>query len=570
MQQCGNPLYLQWVSEWMQEAKEKNQKSYNVFKTAYNSLLSCPITFSEPSEARKLKGIGHVICARIEKRLKEYQLSHTNNKDNNTNLIQDNNTNIIQDKNFDIQSELYSDPKIIQKSRLQNVDKTRTSKTYIPSYKSKPFSILIALFELNKDIVSKEEILNIAKHYHDTSDYKNFYSLWHGMKILLEKEYVYKTNNPTRYSLTDSGKEIATIISNIPFPKESSLMKHDYLLYIKNSKEKNPIDQKNSIKQLCISKNNSKNIEKNECSKSDIIENLNQITEVTKEKSFKIIPNSSIKISDLNTAVIQQNSYSIILLLDMREMKTKKDKDFIQHHLEDESINFEFRTLELGDILWIARCNATEKEYILDFIIERKKLSDLSNSIKDGRFHEQKNYNYDSADLQVETIHSAISSIQIVNGFFVKRVSGLTETIKYIARLSRYISDMYKTQDLYIIPNDYINSQTYTLQKSKFNSIYPERSYVIEYNTFSDFLSKTASLTLGDLFLKMLLTIKGVSPEKALEIQKHFPTLNDLLTSYSKETSEYEREIMIAKKCTNYGRKNISCSLSSKIYKVFQ
>ncbi|KAG4304405.1 hypothetical protein PORY_002115 [Pneumocystis oryctolagi] len=544
MQSCGNPLYLQWVSEWMQEAKEKNHKSYNIFKTAYNSLLTCPITFSEPREAKKLKGIGDIICSRIEKRLKEYQQSCVN---------EDLEKQKVNTEKISIDSESQSNQKIIQKS--QKTNKTKTRKTYIPSYKSKPFSILIALLNFDESTsVSKEEILNIAKHYHDTSNDKNIYSIWDGMKILLEKEYVYKTINPTKYYLTDSGREIANTIANLAFPNKDNTTKSS-LLY-----------NENIINQTYISKNQESHIK-------------------IKEKLLESTSNVYIPNITINPEIIQQNSYSIILLLDLREVKTEKDKEFIQDHLKKESVNFEFKTLELGDILWIARCNITKKDYILDFIVERKKLNDLASSIKDGRFHEQKfrlsksglkhiiyiieNYNYDSTDLHVGAIQSAISSTQVINGFFVKRVSGLTETIKYIARLTRYISYIYKTRDLYIIP-DSIDSKTYTLQKNKINSLYPERSYVIEYNIFSDFLSKTASLTLSDLFLKMLLTIKGVSPEKAIEIQKHFPTLNDLLTSYSKETSEYQREIMIAKKCTNYGRKNISYSLSSKIYKVFQ
>ncbi|KAG5518852.1 hypothetical protein PMAC_002383 [Pneumocystis sp. 'macacae'] len=568
MQSCGNPLYLQWVSEWMQEAKEKNHKSYSIFRTAYNSLLSCPITFSEPSEAKKLKGIGNTICARIEKRLKEYQQTHL---DKNT-----------ENQKVNINSKLYLNPKTTQK--IQKVNKTKTQKTYIPGYRSKSFAILIALLKLDEDTsVSKEEILNIAKHYYDTSDVKNIYSLWYGMKILLEKEYVYKTVNPTRYYLTDYGRKIATAISTIAFSKEK--ITENSSCSFKKNLEQDFINKEKMTKQSYISKEIAK--QKNEYHKTYPTKGSNQITEVAKQS--KNTPNEfmqNITNITIDCKIIQQNSYSIILLLDLREMKTEKDKEFIQNRLKEESINFEFRTLELGDILWIARCNITNKDYILDFIIERKKLSDLANSIKDGRFHEQKfrlsksglkhviyiieNYNYNSTDLQLETIQSAISSTQVVNGFFVKRVAGLTETIKYIARLTRYILCAYQTQDLYIIPSYSINSQTYTIQKNKINSTYPERSYVIEYSTFSDFLSKTTSLTLGDLFLKMLLTIKGVSPEKAIEIQKHFPTLNDLLTSYSKETSEYQREIMIAKKCVNYGRKNISCSLSSKIYKVFQ
>ncbi|QSL67174.1 hypothetical protein MERGE_001563 [Pneumocystis wakefieldiae] len=476
MQSCGNPLFLQWVSEWMQEAKEKNLKSYNVFKIAYNSLLSCPITFSDPSQVKKLKGIGNIISTRLEKRLKEYQRTNIDYNIQHEANIKD---------SFSSQLESHSNTETIQKS-FQQKAKAQSSKTYIPGYRSKSFAILVALFKFNEDTaVSKEEILNIARYYYDIGDHKNVHSLWNGMKILLEKEYVYKTVNPTRYYLTDLGKEIAVAISSSV--SSNKIIENDSLLNNEFKKNKKEIEEIN-YHEIHVIKEIDQNIE-------------------MKKKVLKEIPKSPIHNTILNISKIQHNSYSITLLLDTREMKTQKDKEFIEYYLTKESIVFEFRTLELGDVIWVARCNTTKKEYMLDFIIERKRLNDLASSIKDGRFHEQKfrlsksclkhviyiieNCDYDFTDFNIEAIHSAISSTQIINGFFVKRLSGLIETFKYIVRLTRYISQIYKTQDLYIIDND-INLQTYTLQKKMINSTYPERSYVIEYNTFSDFLSKTA------------------------------------------------------------------------------
>jgi len=51
---------------------------------------------------------------------------------------------------------------------------------------------------------------------------------------------------------------------------------------------------------------------------------------------------------------------------------------------------FEVRRLKVGDFAWIARCRKTNDELILPYIIERKRMDDLSASIVDGRFHEQK------------------------------------------------------------------------------------------------------------------------------------------------------------------------------------
>lgn len=56
---------------------------------------------------------------------------------------------------------------------------------------------------------------------------------------------------------------------------------------------------------------------------------------------------------------------------------------------------FDTRKLSVGDYLWICKPKAgsgisTDKELVLPFVVERKRLDDLVSSIKDGRFKEQK------------------------------------------------------------------------------------------------------------------------------------------------------------------------------------
>lgn len=58
--------------------------------------------------------------------------------------------------------------------------------------------------------------------------------------------------------------------------------------------------------------------------------------------------------------------------------------------LKQLGVLFEVRHLKIGDFTWIAKCKYNKKELVLPYIVERKRLDDLSASIKDGRFHEQK------------------------------------------------------------------------------------------------------------------------------------------------------------------------------------
>lgn len=48
------------------------------------------------------------------------------------------------------------------------------------------------------------------------------------------------------------------------------------------------------------------------------------------------------------------------------------------------------RRLPVGDGIWIVRHRESNNEYVLDFIVERKKVDDLCSSIKDNRYRDQK------------------------------------------------------------------------------------------------------------------------------------------------------------------------------------
>lgn len=67
--------------------------------------------------------------------------------------------------------------------------------------------------------------------------------------------------------------------------------------------------------------------------------------------------------------------------------KTSMDK--ITLELSSLNVNFEMRSLSVGDFAWICR-DGIGRELMLPYILERKRLDDLSGSIVDGRFHEQK------------------------------------------------------------------------------------------------------------------------------------------------------------------------------------
>ena len=173
-------------------------------------------------------------------------------------------------------------------------------------------------------------------------------------------------------------------------------------------------------------------------------------------------------------------TFTVELVLDNREVRSKTDRDYIQEELRIRGVQPIVRSLDLGDALWVAKCKDPRllsrlgeegDEVILDWIVERKRLDDLVSSIKDGRFQEQKFRMHKSGVKNViyvieeiamsleatqkyhEHVMSAISSTQVVDGYFVKRTRKLDDTIRYLARMTMMLKTLYEVGLHLIMPN---------------------------------------------------------------------------------------------------------------------
>ncbi|KAK9390625.1 hypothetical protein V1515DRAFT_583670 [Lipomyces mesembrius] len=303
-------------------------------------------------------------------------------------------------------------------------------------------------------------------------------------------------------------------------------------------------------------------------------------------------PPASITLPQFTPKIWNRGSFSVNVVVDNREIQSQKERDFFSTRLNEiPGVDADVRALGLGDTLWIAKHKRTGEEVVLEHIAERKRLDDLLSSIKDGRFHEQKyrlmrsglrsvTYIVEDSpgvDLGVllESVQTAISSTQVVNGFFLKRSSGTEETVRYLGRLTQKIKEIYEDKELHVIPDEAIDSRTYLSLMSHLHSTDPQKSYHISFPNFQAVTSKNNNLTVRDVFLRMLITIRGVSWEKALEIQKHFPTPRHIWMELDAEyrmRGEQAARNLVASKCgleSVVARKRIGPALSSRIAEIW-
>ena len=292
-------------------------------------------------------------------------------------------------------------------------------------------------------------------------------------------------------------------------------------------------------------------------------------------------------------------TFTVHLVLDNREVRTKDDRDYISEELTKKGSKPLVRPLELGDFFWVAKCHDPDllsrhgeegSEICLDWIVERKRLDDLVGSITDGRFQEQKfrlrksgvkNVIYLIEEFSLSTekstkfheaIQSAIASTQVVNGYFVKRTIKLDETIRYLARMTKILKSQYESKPLYLIPTKALTPTTYLplLSHLRTNLSHVDKSYHITYPSFASLSSKSDTLTLRDVFLKMLMCTRGISGDKALAIQKHWGTPRAFMEAFEGCTTQKEREAMIETRLGGMvGRAKIKGVLGAKVAGVW-
>ena len=305
-----------------------------------------------------------------------------------------------------------------------------------------------------------------------------------------------------------------------------------------------------------------------------------------------------------DTIILPAGSFEVKIVLDMREVRSVSDRDYFSGELKKHGVTPIIRSLPLGDVLWVAEVKplyadslkaaniggeADDKvEIVLEHILERKRLDDLISSIRDGRFHEQKfrlhksgikNVTYlieehtvstERMDKYGDAVESAIASMQVVDNFFVRQTTKLDDSIAYLARMTKTLKGLYEAKDVNVIPSQSFEAEAVTIMLERFRKISPHRVFGITFSVFNAMCDKSDSMSLRDVYLKMLMCIRGVTGEKAIEIQKNWPTPRALTDAYQGREKGAARDSLISDQLGNaIPRKKIAKTLSAKIAELW-
>ncbi len=177
------------------------------------------------------------------------------------------------------------------------------------------------------------------------------------------------------------------------------------------------------------------------------------------------------------------------------------------------AIDFESNTLELGDICWALEVGGVK--YMVDYIIERKTLSDLEASIIDKRYVEQKFrlgkcglrnliYLVEAQPQKGDVRLPEIADTQL-GSFLLHRSRSDDETLQYLGRIHAHFQAL--------------------LREGKVGELVRR----VTLAQFSERVAKHKNLVLQDHFARLLLQIRGCSPEKAAAVVAKYETPRALI-----------------------------------------
>ncbi|XP_032660180.1 structure-specific endonuclease subunit MUS81 isoform X2 [Chelonoidis abingdonii] len=522
---CPNPLFVQWLTEWMDEAAEKGKKSQFVYQRALGSLRRYPLPLRSGREAAILQHFGDWLCRRLDERLERHRAeqgadaplgamggasSLMGGQEGDPPSTEHRSTN-----NPSASQTLLGD---LEPPPMR---KPRPPRRYIPAPRSGGYAVLLALYKdstspHSRGFLMKSELQRAAQPLCDKSftlgDPGNRYTAWASVGTLIRKELVLKTHVPARLDGTLGPQEgTAGGSGGQRTPDPEFVLRPGQFDII-----------------LCV----------------DFIETMGGPAARKQDLLAELCRNA---------------------------------------------VPFDVRKLHVGDFVWVARERVQPRpgqlhlpparELALDYVVERKRMADLCGSIIDGRFREQKfrlhrcglchpiylleeSGSTQHLSLPESTLQQAATSTQVVDGFFVKRTRDLRESAAYLTIMTRHLNSLYGNKTLVSCTKEESQGRC-PLQPNS------DSCTLMTFQEFNEGAVKNKAQTVREVFARQLMQISGVSGEKAAAILERYSTPASLLAAYSAcPDLESRDKLLSAIKCGKLQR-NLGPALSRTLSQLY-
>lgn len=173
----------------------------------------------------------------------------------------------------------------------------------------------------------------------------------------------------------------------------------------------------------------------------------------------------------------------------------------------------------------------------------------------------------DMQSIGKDRFDSALIQTSTEEGIYVKRTGGIDSTVQFIISLSQSIANQFSGKPIRALSMLHpINKQEYL---SRLDALTRNNSEIYHQTLpcYAAINSKSANLTCRDIFLKQLLAIRHLTPEKAILIADKFCSIRDLYRHYLLLNPE-EGENYFKNWEAQSGRK-FGPALAKRIYQIF-
>lgn len=371
---------------------------------------------------------------------------------------------------------------------------------------------------------SRERIISAFDEVSKTSQNKDISSIWPAVLCCLREDQIYGQSSECYSQRQDTLAELSTN----KFKEGPSGSNSSDNRLVDSSRSMAPEGQKSSI--TCPLQR---------CSRLDYSSNK-QWGGVSETKSNELAE------PPLSFGERFEDTYEVILVLDDREQfatQGSRSRRIIENVNAQFKIKTEVRRLPVGDAIWLARHKCFGTEYVLDFVVERKKVDDLRSSIRDNRYKDQKlrimrcglkkmiylvEGDPNSSEA-AESIKTACFTTEILEGFDVQRTSGLSDTLKKYGYLTQAIHQYYSSLD------------------------YEKRNPRVcpAYDDFIRRCEDLDKLTISDVFAVQLMQVPQVTEEIAIAVLDMYPTVLSLAHAYALLDGDIHAQEEMLKKQSN-------------------
>ncbi|XP_039625051.1 crossover junction endonuclease MUS81 [Polypterus senegalus] len=608
---CPNPLFLMWLTELRDAAAENKTKMQYVYQKAISSLKKYPLPLKNGKEAKILQNFGDGICKILDDKLAQYYAE--NGQDAPIHTVSVDNLTVGQEKckktkNPAMATAPTDEALVMLSSNSPEEDgpspskkkvlcKSRKGRPYVPQKRSGGYAVLLALYQDfqkvgSKGFLTKAELQREAQPLCDKSftvpELGTRYTAWSSVSTLIQKDFVLKTNNPARYSLTKNGLELARKL----------LMNEENTSNVKilESSQKNGSEQMETVDLAEEEETDEMNImsralkgEGTEYGQSSDLRETSNLC--TTQDGIPALQTLNVPHVHVPEFTLKPGCFDIILCVDFIETTggSSARKQELVTELKRNGVNFDVRKLHVGDFLWVAREKVNfvpgqlrapqPRELVLDYIVERKRMDDLCGSIIDGRFREQKFRlkrcglkkpiylvedcgSAQHLSLPESTLQQAIVNTQVVDNFFIKQTKDVRESAAYLTIMTRYLQSLYMNKTL----------MSCFKEELKYEQIFPPSSQSCIFMTFMEFnegAMKNKAQTVKEVFARQLMQISGISGDKAVAILNNYSTPSRLLEAYKECATEQAQEKLLSG--IKYGKlqRNIGPALSKTISQLY-